>query len=304
MPKLKYGLGRGLDALLESPSEDPPPQSEAASVVMVSLDFLKPNPRQPRKDFDVESLKELADSIREHGLIQPVIAERAGSESYFVIAGERRVRAARLAGLSEIPVIVREVSDQGRLALALIENIQREDLNPLEEAEAYAELMRLEGLSQEEAAERVGKSRPAVANALRLLKLPADMRAALERGSMTAGHARALLSVVNPADRQELFRRIESEHLSVRECESLSASLNGGKGKAPHEASKKRKRAAAIDPDLLALQERLIEMLGTKVSIRGNVSKGAIEISYFSQEDLGRLCDFLGKAFPRDGDEP
>ncbi len=312
MPKLKYGLGRGLDALLEGINKEElskesiegssfigggsiPKAKEAAdsAVVMVSPDLLKANPRQPRKDFDDNALQELADSIKEHGVIQPVIAEKAESGSYFIIAGERRVRAARLAGLDEVPVIVRHVEDKARLTLALIENIQRENLNPLEEAEAYDELMRLEGLSQEEAAARVGKSRPAVANALRLLKLPDEMRKSLASGKITAGHARALLSVANPAERSALFGRIEREGLSVRECEALSAKLAGSA--ASPESGKKKNDSKTLDPDILALEESLIEMFGTKVSIKGNDKKGTIEISYFSADDFSRVYDLITK---------
>ncbi len=307
MPKAKHGLGRGLDALLEGADSKEAGEesaenreSRADAVVMLSPDLLKANPSQPRKEFDNEALKELADSIKEHGVIQPVIAEKAEGEGYFIVAGERRVRAARLAGLSEVPVIVREVSDKSRLTLALIENIQRENLNPIEEAEAYDELMRLENLSQEEAAARVGKSRPAVANALRLLKLPDDMRKSLASGQITAGHARALLSVANPADRRALFERIEKEGLSVRECEALSAELNSGGRAASLETSKKKKASSALDPDLLVLQEKLIEMFGTKVAIKGNATKGAIEISYFSAEDLNRVCELLSKDLSED----
>ena len=323
MPKVKPGLGRGLDALLEEMAEDPDAAGEADSsgnagegssqkaeraagdaVIMVSVGLLKPNPRQPRKDFDEDALQDLAASIREHGVIQPIIAEKAEGEGYYIIAGERRVRAARIAGLDAVPVIAREVPEKSRLTLALIENIQREDLNPIEEAESYAELMRLEGLSQEETAARVGKSRPAVANALRLLKLPEDMRKSLAGGRMTAGHARALLSVANPADRRALFERIESEGLSVRECEALSARLNGGGQASPSESGKRKKKAAKPpDPDIAAIEERLIELFGTKVSIKGGASKGAIEISYFSADDFSRVYELLTKNAPNKTEE-
>ena len=306
MPRPKHGLGRGLDALLAESEEEHPEESAGSgeqradgaagpAVVMVSPDLLKPNPRQLRKEFDEEALNDLADAIREHGIIQPIIAEKADGGGYYIIAGERRARAARIAGLSEVPVIAREVPDKSRLVLALIENIQREDLNPLEEAEAYADLMRLEGLSQEEAAARVGKSRPAVANALRLLKLPEDMRQSLASGGITAGHARALLSVSNPADRRALFERIESEGLSVRECEALSSQLNSAGGANHHESGKKKKKAASTDPDIAAIEERLIGMFGTKVTIKGGAAKGVIEISYFSADDFDRVYELLTK---------
>ena len=302
MPRPKHGLGRGLDALLDGTQEEGgesggqrPDAPAGDAVVMVSPDLLKPNPRQPRKDFDDDALRELADSIKEHGIIQPIIAEKADDGGYFIIAGERRVRAARIAGLDAVPVIARDVPDKSRLALALIENIQREDLNPLEEAEAYDELMRLEDLTQEQAAARVGKSRPAVANALRLLKLPEDMRQSLASGGITAGHARALLSVANPVDRRALFARIEREGLSVRECEALSAQLNSAGGVNPANGGKKKKKAASTDPDIAAIEERLIEAFGTKVSIKGSANRGAIEISYFSSDDFSRVYELLTK---------
>ena len=299
MAKIRHGLGRGLDALLENPeplaaeqaSGNPAEPPDGSAVIMVDPALLQPNPRQPRKEFDGESLQDLAASIREHGIIQPVIAEEAGDGRYFLIAGERRTRAARLAGLKEIPVLVRKFSDERKLEVALIENIQREDLNPVDEAEAYHALMLLENLSQEEAAARVGKSRPAVANALRLLKLPADMREALKNGKITPGHARALLSVVNPADQQILFGRILGSGLSVRESEAWAAELNGGGRAAPPSGKKKKTAPPAADADLLAVQEKLIECLGTKVAIKGSADRGVLEISYFSAGDLDRLYE-------------
>ena len=311
MSRPKHGLGRGLDALLEGMAEEHPKESGRSgeqradapagdAVVMASVGLLRPNPRQPRKDFDEDALNELAASIKEHGIIQPIIAEKADDGGYFIIAGERRARAARIAGLREVPVIVREVPDKSRLVLALIENIQRENLNPLEEAESYAELMRLEDLTQEEAAARVGKSRPAVANALRLLKLPEDMRQSLASGGITAGHARALLSVANPVDRRALFERIEREGLSVRECEALSAELNSRGDVNPPESGKKKKGSKTVDPDIAAIEERLIEAFGTKVAIKGGANKGAIEISYFSSDDFNRVYELLTRGLERD----
>ena len=191
---------------------------------------------------------------------------------------------------------MRKYSDERKLEIALIENIQREDLNPLEEAEAYHELMVLGNLSQEEAAARVGKSRSAVANALRLLKLPGDMREALKDGRISPGHARALLSVVNPSDQQILFARILGSGLSVRDCEAYAAELNGGGRASKKEAAKKQgpdKLPGPEDADMAALQDKFIELLGTKVSIRGNSSGGVIAISYFSSDDLNRIFDLL-----------
>lgn len=298
----KRGLGRGLDALLEGvPStaekKQVSPVPDSTSGLMVDPALLLPNPKQPRREFNGESLQELADSIREHGIIQPVIVEQTGDGKYFIIAGERRTRAARLAGLSEIPVIVRKYSDERKLEIALIENIQREDLNPLEEAEAYHELMVLGNLSQEEAAARVGKSRSAVANALRLLKLPTDMREALKDGKISPGHARALLSVVNPSDQQIMFARILGSGLSVRDCEAYAAELNGGGRASKKENTAKKQKAKTPsqpeDADLADLQDKFIELLGTKVSIKGTPAGGVIEISYFSPDDLNRIFELF-----------
>ena len=257
MPRPKHGLGRGLDALLDGTQEEGgesggqrPDAPAGDAVVMVSPDLLKPNPRQPRKDFGDDALRELADSIKEHGIIQPIIAEKADDGGYFIIAGERRVRAARIAGLDAVPVIARDVPDKSRLALALIENIQREDLNPLEEAEAYDELMRLEDLTQEQAAARVGKSRPAVANALRLLKLPEDMRQSLASGGITAGHARALLSVANPVDRRALLRALSARAFRCASARRFQRSLTAREALIPLMAAKRRRRQPARTPTL------------------------------------------------------
>ncbi|HQO66786.1 MAG TPA: ParB/RepB/Spo0J family partition protein, partial [Spirochaetales bacterium] len=201
----KYGLGKGLEALIpESAPESP--KSDAGrtdgGVASVPLSRVSPSADQPRKRFDDQSIAELADSIRRHGVIQPLILEADGSGGYRIVAGERRWRAATLAGLAEVPAIVKEYGLEKRLEIALVENVQREDLNPIDEAEAYRQLMEATGLTQDQVAERVGKSRPAVANALRLLGLPADAMEALRSGAISAGHARAILSAVDPAHRR------------------------------------------------------------------------------------------------------
>ncbi|MDR1144368.1 MAG: ParB/RepB/Spo0J family partition protein, partial [Spirochaetaceae bacterium] len=229
----KGRLGKGLGALL--PEEDYRPEARPAvsrpdpgtAEIVISLDALKANPGQPRKRFEEAQLEELAASIKLHGLIQPVIVDEDRNGGYIIIAGERRARAARLAGLAEIPVIVRRYSEQKRLEVALIENIHRADLNPIEEAAAYKQLMETGGLSQDEAAERVGKNRSTVANALRLLKLPASMREALEEGGISAGHARAILSLSRTADQEKLFAEINAKGLSVRMTENRAAELAG-----------------------------------------------------------------------------
>jgi len=302
----KAGLGRGLDALLPGGnSADPDPGEQAkggkaaekrigpesqGSVVQIAIDRLVANPGQPRKNFDETELRELADSIAEHGIIQPVIAADSGDGSYIIIAGERRTRAARLAGLTTIPAIIRKYTDQKRLEVSLIENIQRTDLNPIEEAAAYKNLMDFSHLSQEELAVRVGKNRSTIANALRLLKLPADVQKSLETGSITSGHARALLAVTEKSAREKLFKEITGKGLSVREAEKRAAALNvtPAAGEAPE--IKPSKRAAELD----AMEEKFIDKLGTKVVIEGDLTKGRIRVDYFSMEDLDRLYEILG----------
>lgn len=253
----------------------------------LSVDLLKPNPHQPRKEFEEEALNELAESIREHGILQAITVEDAGDGTFYIIAGERRTRAAKIANLAEVPVQLRKYSDQKKLEIALIENIQREDLNPIEEAEAYYELMEISGLSQEQVAARVGKNRSTVANAVRLLKLPEDMRTSLVQGHITAGHARALLSVKDPADMRILFAKIIGTGMSVREAEEMARSLNEGAGngiKKPKESKDSNK-----DPNLLALEQQFIEKLGTKVQIKGNMERGSVEIQFFTKDDLNRI---------------
>ena len=285
----KRALGKGIGALIASESKE---ESQAEGVSHVPLASLVPNPHQPRREFSESSLAELADSIRAKGVLQPVLVEASETGSYTIIAGERRVRAARLAGLSSMPVIVKQFSDRERLEIALIENIQREDLTPIEEAAAYKRLMDLAELTQDEIASHVGKDRSTVANSLRLLKLPEEMQLAVDKGDLSAGHARAILMVVNPADQQVLFRKIVAQGLSVREAEALATGLNRGK-KVAAKGGKPSGNAERKDPDVRKLEDELIEKLGTKVEIRGNATKGHIEIAYFSAEDLDRLLDRL-----------
>ncbi len=253
----------------------------------LNVDLLKPNPHQPRKEFEEEALHELADSIREHGILQAITVEDAGDGSFYIIAGERRTRAARIAGLSEVPVQLRKYSEQKKLEIALIENIQREDLNPIEEAEAYYQLMELSGLSQEQVAARVGKNRSTVANAIRLLKLPEDMRNELVQGHITAGHARALLAVKDSADMRILFAKIIGNGMNVRDAEDMARSLNEGAGngvKKPKESKEDNK-----DPNIKALENEFIEKLGTKVQIKGSMERGSLEIQFFTKDDLNRI---------------
>jgi ParB family chromosome partitioning protein len=257
----------------------------------VNPELLKPNPHQPRVEFDEEKLKELSDSIKENGVIQPVTIEDAKDGTFYIIAGERRTRASKLAGLTKIPVQLSAYSEQKKLEVALIENIQRADLNPVEEAKAYYKLMELGGLKQEEVAQKVGKNRATVANAIRLLKLPEDIQNALISGKITAGHARALLMVKDKMNMQILFGKITGQQLSVHQAEVLAGEINNPQ---PKEA-KKTSTAPTRDPDLIDVETKLIEKLGTKVQIKGSYEKGAIEISYFSKDDFNRLFDLINK---------
>ncbi len=280
----KRALGRGIDALLSAEAEGP------ASVTMVPVRAIKIGGHQPRKNFPADTLEELARSIQNKGVLQPILVQPAGSDEYTVVAGERRFRAAKLAGLMEIPVLIRSFSDLEKIEIALIENLQREDLSPVEEAHGYKTLIDIGKLTQEEIAQRVGKNRATVANSLRLLKLPDEILEALDKGRVSAGHARALLAVQDGAVQAELFRRILKQELSVREVEKEAARLQKQNGeRVPPERAKE----PAKSPELQALEQRLIERLGTKVNIRGSHTRGKIEISYYSMEDLERILSLL-----------
>ena len=297
----KRALGKGMSALLpdddfsfgKEPTDSvKAPDKERTSreqIQYVSLEKLVPNPDQPRKTFESSSLHELADSIRSKGIIQPLLVEKT-EDQYQIIVGERRFRAAQLAGLTELPVVCKELSGEERLEIALIENIQREDLNPIEEAEAYQHIMVKTGLSQEEVAGKVGKQRSTIANSLRLLKLSEEMQEAIISGTMSAGHARAVLSVVNRADQEILFRNIVGNGISVREAEKKAVDLNTGKRMKGAGEKKKTVRKA---PEILEIEEMLIGFLGTKVAVQGSLARGKIIIDYFSQEDLERVYDLL-----------
>ena len=297
----KFGLGKGLGALIPEHQQyfdtSKNPADVGDFITIVPLSNLRPNPDQPRKTFPDDSIEELAESIRKHGLLQPIIAEPASDGDYIIVAGERRFRAAGRAGLAEVPVIVRSVSSEKRLQLSLIENIQREDLNPMEEARAYHSLMELTGYTQEQVAEAVGKNRSTVANALRMLRLSEAMQSAVRDGVISAGHARSLLAVLDDATREALFARIVAEGLSVRQAEQAVQDLSGdgarkkaGKGR----KSAKSPVADSLEPDLLALRELLIERFGTKVEIRGDMKSGSIAIEYYSSDDLQRILEAVG----------
>ena len=291
-PGLGRGIeGRGIEALFDGASAGEP-SFHGRGLVHVPLDHVVPDPNQARQIFPEEKLQELADSIREKGVLQPILVEKLKEKSYRILAGERRWRAARMAGLKELPVIVGEYSDAEKQEIALIENIQREDLTPLEEARAYKKLMETAGLGQEELAGRLGKNRSTIANTLRLLKLPKNIQEALTKGELSSGHGRAILSLVNPADMSILFRRITEKNLSVREAEAMAADFNKGQRSAqPSPKAKNSTEQKQIE--LHEMEERLLDIFGTKVGITGNGKKGKIEISYLSMDDLDRIYAIL-----------
>jgi ParB family chromosome partitioning protein len=277
----KSGLGRGLDALI--PGSESPPRS---GVVQIPVDLIAPNPRQPRRNFDPGELSELADSMREHGVIQPLIVSNDRQrEGYVLIAGERRLMAAREAGLQEVPAILREADDQQRLELALIENVQRADLNPLEAAEAFRQLSEDFNLSHEEIAARVGKSRTAVTNTLRLLKLEASVQQALIDERIREGHARALLALPTHPAQEAALKVVLDRDLTVRQTEELVRKLSGQK---PSPRPK-----PAPEPEIVALEERLRASLGTKVRLNRRSKGGTITIHYYSDEELNTLIERL-----------
>jgi ParB family chromosome partitioning protein len=271
---VKAALGKGLNALIPEKGED---------ILYIDIERILPGKQQPRKVFHEDSLKELSSSIREKGVLQPIIVSRAGDGTFTLIAGERRWRAAMMAGLKKIPALIKNVASKDSLEIALIENIQREDLNPVETAEAFNKLLRDFNLTQDELSDRVGKERATVANYLRLLKLPEEIKSLLYNGTLTMGHARALLSIEGKTNQIEAARRILKNGLSVREAESLARKLS--KQAAP---AKKR------DPQIASLEEKLIKQLGTKVRLRHKGKKGGkIEIEYYSLDELDRLLEIL-----------
>jgi ParB family chromosome partitioning protein len=258
---------------------------ETPGVTSVPVDDLEPNPFQPRSEWNPEKLEELAASIREHGVIQPLIVTRSvGKKPYQIIAGERRWRASQAAGLREVPVIVREITTMEALEIALVENVQRADLNPIEEALAYRQLVGEFKLTQEQIAERVGKSRSAVANTLRLLDAPEDVRAAVVQGTISAGHARALLAVSDRALQLELFRQVIEAGLNVRQTERLVATATRAEQSKPSE-----RETALPSPDERAVQLRLQQHLGTRVDLRRGPQGGRIVIHFYSDEELNGI---------------
>jgi ParB family chromosome partitioning protein len=282
MPQ-RSGLGKGLDALIPGGG---PSAAVAGGVTQVSIRLIERNPHQPRTDFDPVKLTELADSIREHGVIQPLIVSPSADGTYTLIAGERRLQAAQKAGFKTVPVIVRQASGQELLELALIENVQRADLNPLEEAEAYRQLTREFGLSHEAVAERVGKSRADVSNTIRLLELTSKVKQALVNGRITEGHARALAGLSSARAQESALQSVLRNEMNVRQVEDLVRKLGG---KRPTPARKKKARSA----DVHDIERRLRSSLGTKVTLRHGRKGGMVMIHYYSDEELDALLKKL-----------
>jgi len=283
----KGGLGRGLGALFPEKAAS---AATTAAITSVDIDLISPNPHQPRAALDPDALAALVESVRQHGILQPLVVSRrevaGGAVRYELIAGERRLQAARAAGLARVPVMVREASPREQLELALVENIQRADLNPLEEARAFQQLQREFGLTQEQIAERVGRSRVAIANTLRLLTLPEPIQRSLAMGEISEGHARALIGL--PAAAQEaLWRRIIAHGLSVRQTETLARALRDPSANAPASSTRR------IDPDIAALVERLQHALGTGVQISRGRRGGRLVIRFYSDDELAAIIDRL-----------
>lgn len=299
----RLALGKGLGALFDGGGEVPiTPASETSTskykgdhsvpatednenkVIYIGINDIKPNSDQPRKNFNEEKIQELSESIISHGIIQPLIV-RPSKVGYEIVAGERRYRAARKAGLKQIPCIIRNFSDEENMLIAIIENMQREDLNPIEEAEGLNHMIKTYGMTQEEVSKSVGKSRPYITNALRLLGLDDDIKELVVQGLITSGHARALLSIKDEKKRRTAAKRIVDEGLSVREIEKIALGKGGGTRNKPLKKVKPR--------DIVSVEEELKTLFGTKVNIEGRGTKGVVEIEYYSIEELNRLIDIL-----------
>lgn len=291
------GLGRGLDALFqeqvpvvkrESENIDRQIQNEDDQnrIIYIDINDIKPNENQPRKKFDEDKIEELAESIKEHGVIQPLIVSSTDN-GYMIVAGERRWRASRKAGLKTVPCIVRDLTEEENMLVTIIENLQREDLDPVEEAKGLQQMIKTYGLTQDQVSKSVGKSRPYITNSLRLLKLSDEIQDKISKGIISAGHARAILSLDKEDDRKKLCDMIIKSQLSVREAEHQAALMNGTEKKPA------RKTRAKKDPDIMRIENDLKEKLGTRVQIKKNGKKGKIELSFFSDDDLNRIIDLL-----------
>ena len=293
----KIALGRGLKSLLsDTPESDKldettPASSSSGGMSEILISEIEVNPFQPRQHFDQDALKELAESIKVHGIIQPVTVRKLARNQYQLISGERRFQASKIAGLKSIPAYVRSANDQQMLEMALIENIQRENLNPIEISLSYQRLITECNLKQDELGERVGKNRSTVTNYLRLLKLPPDIQIALRDNRLSMGHARAIISVENSESQLYIFKKIISEDLSVRKVEELTRQLAADKGEAS--ISKPTNGTSNETKEISQLQAKLSSHFGTKVSVKSDGKKGEIKIPFLSVEDLNRLLDIL-----------
>lgn len=274
----KRGLGKGLSALI------PMDEKDKESIQEVQVKDIHANQNQPRKNFDEQKLNELADSIKEHGILQPVILRKKAG-TYELVAGERRWRAAQKAGIEKIPAIIKDLSDSDVMEIALIENLQREDLNPLEEAAAYKKLIEEFGMTQEKLSKRVGKSRSQIANTVRLLNLDDEIKELISEGKMTAGHARALLAIEDKKERLRLARKISEDNMSVRQIEETV--------KIKTQEKRKSKKNEDVNPAFVEISERLQRSLGTKVKIKGSEKRGKIEIEFYSEDELERILETI-----------
>ena len=294
----KRGLGKGISSLMsgfdfDTQTDDiitktiKDERKEKMTVVQLDIGHVRPNPNQPRKFFDEEALEGLAESIKSQGIIQPLTVEEIAPGEFSIIAGERRYRAAKIAGLDKVPAIIVSLSEVQRIQMSLIENIQRENLNAIEEASAYQYLIDHSGYTQEMVSQKVGKSRSAIANSLRLLSLSDKMKDDIVSGAMSAGHARAILSLVNPADRELLRDKIVHEGLSVRDAEILAESYNKG-----HKLIQ-RKKNTERDGEVVSIEEKFVSAVGARVEIKGSLDKGKLQIKFKSQKDLERLYALL-----------
>jgi ParB family chromosome partitioning protein len=270
---MKTALGKGLEALIPEKAEE---------VIHLDIDRIFSSKQQPRKLFRDDPLNDLAASIKEKGVLQPIIVSRVGDGTFRLVTGERRWRAAALAGLKKVPALIKNVASKDSLEIALIENIQREDLNPIETAQAFDRLITDFDLTQEELSDKVGKDRATIANYLRLLKLPEELKSLMYEGSLSTGHAKAILTITGKANQIDAARKIVKKGLSVREAEALSKKI-----------SRPRQIKAIADPQIMSLEEKLSKSLGTKVRIQNKGKRGKIEIEYYSIEELDRLLEIL-----------
>ncbi len=287
MAAKKKGLGKGLESLLMSTDvsvDDNMDDEKIDGLSRININDIKPNENQPRKTFDPEKIEDLANSIKEHGVIQPLVVRKV-ENGYEIVAGERRWRAAREAGLTEVPCVVRELTDEQNMLFAIIENMQREDLNPIEEAEGLQRMITNFGMTQSEISKSVGKSRPYITNSLRLLKLPEEIKDMMVDGSLTTGHGRALITIEDEEKAVEIAKKVVKDGLSVRKIEELANEKKKKRGKPAKRAPK--------SPDVLLVERELKGIFGTKVNLNTAGNKGVIEIEYYSKEEANRIIEML-----------